>query len=323
MNAMNKKKYWLFILTFVEILTFSSAFGKTQLLISQYMLNTMQYNPGFAGFSGSLCLSGLHRQQGMGFKVTDKDGKTNLMTRLSLVTAEMPIEFLKGGVGLTVQSSKWGYASDTRVGLAYAYHLETSVGRLGLGLQLDLRDISVDFAKLDPEQANDPTLNSKQKENGFFTDFSVGAYFNSYANFFAGVAFNNIIAGHKDVLSYKTARELSINGGYNFSFDNLPDIEFTPTTILRTDFSSVAWNVTALATFRKKIWGGIGYTVGDAVTILAGINILQFRVGVSYDINASNMIKGSPGGSLEIYLKYCFELNADKVNTNYKNSRYL
>ncbi|MEG1763224.1 MAG: type IX secretion system membrane protein PorP/SprF, partial [Bacteroidales bacterium] len=60
------------------------------------------------------------------------------------------------------------------------------------------------------------------------------------------------------------------------------------------------------------------------VTILAGVNIKQFRIGVSYDINATNAtFKSAPGGSLEISLKYCFKLDADKVNTNYKNSRYL
>ncbi|MEG2178243.1 MAG: PorP/SprF family type IX secretion system membrane protein, partial [Bacteroidales bacterium] len=244
--------------------------------------------------------------------------------QMSLLTAEMPIDFIKGGLGLSVQSAKAGYLTDTKIGLAYAYHLETSVGRLGLGVQLDLRDIAIDFSKLNPITGSDPVLTGKQKEDAFYVDFGVGAYFNSYSNFFVGLAFNNIATGKKDLLHYRTSRELVINGGYNFSFDALPAFEFTPTTIVRTDFTSIDWNIAAMFTYNKKIWGGISYTIADAVTILAGVNIKQFRIGVSYDINATNAtFKSAPGGSLEISLKYCFKLDADKVNTNYKNSRYL
>lgn len=290
--------------------------------LTQFMLNTYSYNAGFAGLSNGICVSALHRQQWTGIgKGADEKG---IAPNSTILLADMPLKVLKGGIGLEVASFNAAYFRDIHVKIGYTYHLQTSFGTIGMGVRAQLESKGLDFTKFKPENASDRILTGKQKENGMYGDVSIGFYLRGNANYYVGIAANNLISHKSEKISYRPQRFIAVNGGYSFSFPSLPKVEFTPTAYLETDFKTVSWSLAFMGTFNKRFWAGLSYRFEDAVSILAGMNIAKLRIGVSYDISASKFIKASSiGGAFEVFVKYCFGLEGEKVNTEYKNARYL
>ena len=292
--------------------------------ITQYMLNTLSYNPGFAGLSNGLCASALYRQQWGNIYDGSGENKTRVSPWDVLVLVDAPVKVLKGALSMEILSDNIGYFSDITVKLGYAYHLQTSFGKIGLGVQGVLLNKKAKYSDFKPENAADPVLSGKGDESAFFGDVSVGAYLQGSRDYFVGVSVSNIIPQRNEDMGYRLQGPLlSVNGGYNFGFPSLPKVQFTATGFLQTDFKAVDWSLSALATFNRLVWTGLSFRM-DAVSVLAGINIMKIRIGLAYDIATTRLIKASAmGGSLEVFVKYCFNLDVDKVNTEYKHARYL
>ncbi len=290
--------------------------------LTQFMFNTYSYNAGFAGMSNGIGVSALHRQQWLGWgKGTDEKG---IAPNSTFLLADMPLKILKGGIGLEVASFNAAYFRDMVIKVGYAYHLQTSFGLIGMGVRAQLESRGLDFSKFSPENASDRILTGKQKENGTYGDVSIGFYLAGNANYFVGVGVNNLISHKSEKISYRPTRKIALNGGYSFSLPSLPKVEFTPSAYIETDFNTVSWSLAAMGTFNKRFWAGLSYRFQDAVSILAGMNIGKLNIGVAYDITASRLIKASSiGGAFEACVRYRFGLEGEKVNTDYKNARYL
>src|SRR5690606_37857086 len=94
-------------------------------------------------------------------------------------------------------------------------------------------------------------------------------------------------------------------------FLNNPDLEFLPSVMLKYNRGIFQADLTALAKYQKKLWGGVAYrTTADAFSILLGYSGFQgrltgLRIGYSYDLTLSKIINVS-SGSHELQLNYCF-----------------
>lgn len=291
--------------------------------LTQFMRTTYSYNAGYAGLSNGICLTALHRQQWLGIGRGGGNGK-NVAPNSTFLLADMPLKILKGGVGLEFASFNAAQFRDIVVKLGYSYHLQTSFGTIGMGVRAQLESRGLDYSKFQPENTSDRILTGKQKENGMYGDVNLGFYLLGNANYFVGIAVNNLIAHRSEKITYRPSRYIAINGGYSFSFKSLPKVEFTPTAYFETDFTCVSWSLAVMGTFNKRFWAGLSYRFQDAVSILAGMNIAKLQIGVSYDLTASKFVKASSiGGAFEVTVRYCFGLETEKVNTEYKNARYL
>jgi type IX secretion system PorP/SprF family membrane protein len=312
-------------------------FGQQEPTLSQYMLSTYDYNAGYAGLSNTLNATVFYRQQWVGMKgaMSAEGKKSNLSPYNAHVIAEMPVRFLHGGIGLEVTSTTAAQFSDVFIKIGYAYHLQTSFGVIGMGIQAQLCNKTIDWASFFPEQQGDLVITGKTKENNgaFLADAGIGFYLKGNLNYNVGIAFNNIVATRKEDIGFSTMRNIVINGGYSFTLPDLPKIEFSPMTRLtfvlpgNADIkyhTGIYWDLSILATFNRQFWAGLSYKMQDAVSVLAGFNIQQFQIGVSYDIATTKIIKASMiGGSLELSLRYAFAIETDRHNSSYKNSRYL
>ena len=74
--------------------------------------------------------------------------------------------------------------------------------------------------------------------------------------------------------------------------------------------------------YNKKFYGGLGYRLQDAISVLAGVSIKGLKIGVSYDIGTSAISKYNNGG-LEVMVSYCFKIDRDKFRKSYRNTRFL
>ena len=65
-----------------------------------------------------------------------------------------------------------------------------------------------------------------------------------------------------------------ITAGYLFQLAN-PMFEIIPSFLIQTDLRSNHIYLNTNLRYNKKFWGGVSYTVGGAITALAGVELLN------------------------------------------------
>ena len=295
---------------------------------SQYMFNRMSYNPGYAGSSGSICLTAMYRNQWMGFVLDNPTGGNNPGSTPTdiLLTFDMPVKFLHGGWGFTIVSDKIGYHDNVEVSLDYAFRMFWGEGNLSAGIEANLLNSSINFADLHGEQS-DPEL-SNREASAMLIDGAVGIYYQVPGKYYMGLSVKNLLGAHSDVIQFTNARTVYAMGGYEYTPAMSPSIRIKPSALLKTaNFSYFQADLTCLLDYRNAFWGGLGYRVQDAIYVLGGLNWKKLRFGLSYDITTSRMGSFKPGrsfGSVELYLRFCFKIIVPpKPPTSYGNSIYL
>lgn len=290
-------------------------------MFTQYKNSQMISNPAFAGMSEGICINGIMRQQWAGFE--DSEGNS-VAPQTFFISADSPIKLLHGGIGGSITQDKQAQWSDISLQLAYSFHLDMSMGKLGIGAGINLINRSIDFAGFRPHQDNDPVLLSGD-QSSMVVDANLGLFFRSPDRFYFGVSATNIIQTSAkkltaDDVGIKNDRTFYIIGGYQFVVPNNPNFEIEPSILIQSDIYSTQYNLSAIVKYNNRFWGGLNYRFQESVGVIVGMNIKDFRIGYSYDIPTITV--GVPG-SHEIHLGYCFKLDTDKSGTRYKNTRYL
>ncbi|MEI7499306.1 MAG: type IX secretion system membrane protein PorP/SprF [Bacteroidota bacterium] len=314
-----------FILIILVSQEFASSFAQQPTLITNYMFTNMAINPAFAGNSGGICATGLVRQQWIGFK--DPDG-SQTAPQVFLLTVDSPIKFLHGGIGGVLYQDKLGFFKNIGLKIGYAYKMEAGSGDLSFGLQLGLQNGSFDFSKFDIGQGagnltEDPVLRDISGNTSAMSfDMGAGILYKVPEKYYIGLSADNLLQSSADKIAYKLRRTYYLGGGYEWILPNYPAFELQPSVLFMYDGAAFQFNLSALVLYDKKFYGGLGYRLQDAVSVLAGVSIKSFRVGVAYDISTSAMSKYNNGG-LEVMVSYCFKIDTDKFRKSYRNTRFL
>ena len=289
--------------------------------LSQYMFNNMVFNPAFAGNGGGICANGLYRQQYIGFK---DDQGNKLAPQTFFLTLDAPIRKIHGGIGGSVTSDQIGFFNNISVNLGYAFRMDLGAGTFAIGAQFQLDNIKLDYAKFKDHviDENDPILNQEGNQTDLLLDGALGLYYEVPDKFYVGIASMQIAQSKGRNTYYQHRRTYTLNGGYNYVLPSYPLWEIKPAALIYYDGGAFQWNLSAIVAYKKKYWGGLGYRFQDAAIILAGLNIKNFRVGLSYDISTSALTSYN-SGSLEVMLGYCFKMELEKYRKRYKNTRFL
>ncbi len=308
---------------FILPILFSFSLNAQQLpQYTQYMFNKIAYNPGYAGAGNGICVGGLIRQQWVGFKATDKNGNTvDVAPETYVVSIHSPIKALRGGLGATIIQDQIAFQKNITVNLMYAYQTTMGAGDLGVGLQLSIFNNTVDFSKYEPLISGDPLLNNKAEESDMIFDAGIGLYYRVPDNYYLGLSVLQLAQSKKpDGTGAHLRRQINLSGGYEFAFPNTPGIDVLPSVMIKTDGTSVQYDLSTLIRYKEQLWGGLSYRIQDAIAVIIGFEYKNFNIGYSYDINTSSI--GS-FGSHEIRLGYCFKIEVDKIKKVYRNTRFL
>jgi type IX secretion system PorP/SprF family membrane protein len=288
---------------------------------SQYMFNTMTYNPGIAGTSGMICATALNRQQWVGFDGAPKTTIFNISAPVSLFNR-------KHGVGIVIKSDNIGFDKDINLSAAYSYHIDLGIGKLGIGINLGMVNklleptwkIPGGDGFTPPDQ--DPLI-PVNKESFVAFDAGFGAYLKT-DKYYGSLSVTHL---NQPKIKYTKgepyiSRHYYLTAGYALQLPN-PSLELLPSFFVYSDGKVVQFNVTSLLRYNKKVWGGVSYRAGDALTGLVGFELYNgIRIGYSYDFPMSDIRKNT-SGSHEFMVNYCFDLNMGKSPMRYKSIRFL
>jgi type IX secretion system PorP/SprF family membrane protein len=296
-------------------------FSQQDPISTQYMFNTMTFNPGVSGVSGMICATALTRQQWVGFKGAPS-------TTSFSVNAPVKLFHVDSGVGLVVESDNAGFNKNINLSGSYSYLMDVGQGKLGIGLMLGMQNITLSPSWQIPSgeshtpASGDPLI-PENKESYVAFDASIGGYYKT-DKYYAGLSVTHInepkINFSKGV-SY-VSRHYYLTAGYTIQLPS-PSFELLPSVFVFSDGKVTQAAVNTLVRYNKKVWGGVSYRAGDAISGMIGVELYNgIRIGYAYDFPMSD-IRKSTTGSQEFMVNYCFDLSLGKSPMRYKSIRFL
>lgn len=317
----------LYIALFILMMAaFAEVKAQQQPIFTNYTNSYAYINAGYAGMSEGINALGLYRQQWAGF--VDNDGNEVAPTTY-LITADMPIRALHGGLSISFMKDHIGFEDDANVGLGYSFHADLGGSTLGVGIAGTICNRTVNFGQLNPNQEGDPILQGLGEESDMLFDFNVGLFWQIPESFYVGLSAINVLQSMTKALSdqsetsasFVTDRTFYLVAGYPIQFEDLPMFTIVPSVGGMTNLSSWQINVGAKVLFRDMFSLGVNYRPQESVGLTVGLKIKDITVGYAYDINTMGL--SVVPGSHEIAIGYCFKLDLDRTPRDYRSVRYL
>src|SRR6187402_717780 len=155
------------ILIFVLMFTGVSSYAQQDAQFTQYMYNTININPAYAGSRGALSIFALHRTQWVGL---DGAPVTNA------VSMNTPLNNSNLGLGVSLINDKIGPTTENAISADLSYTIQTSeTWKLSLGMKATANLFDVDPSKLNSVDP-DPSLQNYSK---FSPNIGAGIYYHS------------------------------------------------------------------------------------------------------------------------------------------------
>lgn len=286
----------------VLLLLSGSIYAQQDVQFTQYMYNTININPAYAGSREVMNVFILHRAQWVGL-----DGAPVTST----ASINSPIKGKNIGIGLSIISDKIGPSDETNVAVDFSYSIKTSDRyKLSFGLKATANLLDIDFNKLNQYDSGD-NIFSSNVDNKFSPNIGVGLYFHSDETYvglsapnlletkhfdrYAGIGSNAHIATEK-IHYYLIAGHV---------FDLSGNVKFKP-SILTKVVQGAPLQVDLSGNFliNEKFVAGIAYRWSAAMSAMVGFQASDsWFIGYGYDLETTKLSNYN-SGSHEIFLRY-------------------
>jgi type IX secretion system PorP/SprF family membrane protein len=295
------------ILIFALMLTGFVSTAQQDAQYTHYMYNTINVNPAYAGSRGALSIFGLHRTQWVGL---DGAPVTNA------ASANFPIENTNLGVGVSFVNDRIGPTDEYLASVDLSYTIRTSeTYKLSFGIKGSANIFELDKDKLNPEDANDPSLQNLR--NNITPNFGAGVYLHSDKLYF-GVSVPNFFDTNRyDDNSIKVNKERKnyyVIGGY--VFDLSPSLKFKPAFLSKIiEGAPLQLDVSGNFLIYDKLTLGVAWRWDAAMSFMAGFQITDgLYIGYGYDLETTKLRRYN-SGSHEIFLRFELFKRQEKVLT--------
>jgi len=275
---------------------------------TQYMYNTLSFNPAYAGQRDVLSVVGLHRSQWVGL-----DGAPRTQT----LTLHSPIGMSeKIGLGLSIVNDEIGPTHETNFDLAFSYKLQLSENNyLSFGLKAGGHLLDVALTELNAQTSGDVLLQN-DIINRFSPNFGVGLYLRHADKWYLGLSVPNFLeTKHFDSASISEAKErmhFYLMGGYVFDLSDT--VKFKPAVLVKAvKGAPLSADITGNFLLFDKLTLGAAYRWDAAFSGLAGFQISdKLMIGFAYDRETTDLGNTQfNDGSYEVFLR--FELFNNKI----------
>lgn len=290
-----KNKLTLLLFFFLSVVTY----GQNESQFTQYMYNTTSVNPAYAGSRGTTNFFALYRNQWVGFEGAPQ-------------TINVAADFLVGeslGMGISAMSDKIGPSDQKNISVDLAYAINLSERyKLSFGVKGTADFLSVDYSKLNPNDANDYVLENNIDKR-FSPNVGVGMYLYSDKTY-VGVSvpymletkhFEQNATGSGSVLT--TNMNVYVLAGHVFDLGE--NVQFKPSVLTKIQ-QGVPLQVDASANFliNKKLTLGLAYRWDIAVSAMVGFQITDgLFAGYAYDMETTKLASHN-SGSHEVFLRF-------------------
>ena len=286
-----KTNFFIFALMLVGLVSYSQQDSQ----YTQYMYNTMNVNPAYAGSRGVMSVFGLHRTQWVGL---DGAPVTNA------VSINTPIENSNLGVGVSFINDRLGPTDENNISIDLSYSIKTSeTYKLSFGVKGSADLFSFDSSKLNIYSSD----NSLQSYNNKFSpNLGAGAYFHS-DNSYLGLSIPNFFETKRysdnDYVVYKEKMNFYLIGGY--VFDLSPNLKFKPAFLGKmVQGAPLQLDVSANFMLNNKFVLGAAWRWSAAASLMAGFQVNDgLFIGYGYDLDSTKLAHYN-SGSHEIFLRF-------------------
>lgn len=300
-NSLNiSKNKGVFIVLLTMLLSHFS-YAQQDAQFTNYMYNTLSFNPAYAGSRGTTSIYLSQRSQWVGI---DGAPTTNALSYHS------PIGSSNLGIGVSFLNDAIGPVEENLVSLDFSYTINTSYDyKLAFGLRASAHMLNVDFTKLNIFNPGD-VLAQNNINNRISPNFGFGVFWYSDRNYI-GFSIPNLLETrhiNRDLNSSVSAvskERLHYHLIAGHLFDLSQDIVFKP-AVLTKIVSGAPLQLDLSANFQlyEKFTLGASYRIDAAVSFLAGLQLnSNWLLGYAYDFDTNNLSTYN-SGSHEVFLRY-------------------
>jgi type IX secretion system PorP/SprF family membrane protein len=158
------------LFSIVMMFTAIASYAQQDAQYTQYMYNTINVNPAYAGSRGALSFFALHRTQWVGL-----DGAP-VSNTLSVNT---PFNNSKLGLGVSIINDEIGPSTSNSISTDISYTIPVSESyKLSFGVKGTANLFSIDVNKLNPSDQTDPQF--QNIDNEFSPNIGAGIYLHSH-----------------------------------------------------------------------------------------------------------------------------------------------
>ena len=298
------KKNLIKLAVFLLIGSATNGYAQQEPLYTQYMFNAMSVNPGYTGTQDALQIALLSRLQWTGL-----EGAPNTYA----FSAHTPFTKYNMGLGIAMVADKIGPVNNYYFNVNYAYRVNITDNLiLSMGIKGGIYNYYVGLDGLLLDGSDDDPSFQGQLERKFQPNAGAGFYLYN-DRLYAGFSVPKFFQSKLDEPSVPDANVLAVLKRHyyimaGYLFDLNPDLKFRPSFINKiVEGAPPSTDITAQFLYQDTYWLGATYRIGDAVAILANMQITdQLMVGYSYDFSISKL-RTYNSGSHELMLSYKLE----------------
>ena len=289
------------------MLTGIVSYAQQDAQFTQYMYNTININPAYAGSRGFMSLFALHRTQWVGLDGAPVTNSFSINT---------PIGNSKMGVGISFLNDRIGPTNENEISADVSYSIRTSESfRLSFGLKVTANVFNLDVSRLNPVSQNDPQF--QNLNNSFTPNFGAGLYLHSEKTYI-GLSVPNFIESNKydsnSVAMFKEKMNYYLIAGHVFDIGE--NLKFKPSLLTKmVTGAPLQVDVSGNFLISKKFVVGGAYRWSAAFSAMAGFQISEgIFVGYGYDKETTNLANYN-SGSHEIFLRFELSKTYNKITS--------
>jgi len=296
------------IISMVLLFASMNAFAQQDAQFTQYMYNTLGFNPAYAGSRGVTSIVALHRSQWIGL-----DGAPQIQT----FSMHTPFTDSRIALGLSFVNDKIGIASEQNFNIDVSYTIPVSQeGKLAFGVKASGNILNVDFSKLTIKDSEDP--NAYNINNKFSPNVGLGLYYHTN-KYYLGLSVPNLLATEHysdgTAIASRVAKErlnYYLIGGYVFDLNT--NTKLKPAVLAKyVTGAPLQVDVSLNAMFNDKLTLGVGYRWGAAISAMTGFQLNEkLMIGYAYDMDTTELVNYN-SGSHEVFLRIEMFNTKDKM----------
>jgi len=286
-----KSNFFIFAIMLAGLVSYSQQDAQ----YTQYMYNTINVNPAYAGSRGVMSIFGLHRTQWLGL---DGAPVTNA------VSINTPVENTNLGLGLSFVNDRVGPTDENNISMDLSYSIKTSeTYKLSFGVKGSVDLFSFNSTKLN---IYTPENSLQSYNNKFSPNIGAGAYFHSDNSYF-GLSVPNFFETKRysdnDYAVYKDKMNFYLIGGHVFNLSS--NIKFKPAFLGKmVQGVPLQLDVSANFLFNDKFVLGAAWRWSAAGSLMAGFHVSDgLYIGYGYDLDTTKLAHYN-SGSHEIFLRF-------------------